>query len=341
MHKELSMFRTLIVGILVFAFIPSAVQAEMKPLRVGYQTGVVNVLLTYGVGSGLFARHGLDVQLEPFPAGPAMLPAFAADQIDIAWMGEFPAVTGFANGLPIEMLMLERLERSSIRLLAKPETNATTAADLKGKRVAATLGSSSHYHLLQALDQAAMSQSDITLVNLGPANMPPAYSADQIDAAFTWEPNSGIIQAEGANVVATTESLGLITAGVWVARKAMSQDHEETVLAFLAAWRDAQEDYLTDPDAVEQFEAQRIGQTPEEFRALIERMGILTPSYELLLTSEYMGEPGNPLESRLARHLQEISDFLLSQGRIDKAPDNDAWTGLINTSPIQKILSKN
>ncbi len=331
------MFRALMLSTLLAWGAMTTANAETKPLRVGFQTAEVNVLLTYAIGSRLFERHGLDVRLAPFPAGPAMLPALAANQIDLGWMGEFPSVTGYSNGLPIEILMMERLDFTNIRLVARPELGAESIADLRGKRVAASVGSSSHYHLLQALDQAGIRQSDITLVNLPPANMPAAYAAGQIDAAFTWEPNIGIIQAEGAKVIATTQSLGMITGGVWVAQTALSRDNEETLQAFLRAWREAQADYLEDPLAVQRFEAERIGQTPEEFSALVERMSATNPSFEDLLTADFMGAPGEELDSRLMQHLQGIGAFLVAQERIDRTPED--WAGLFNTRPIQRLLA--
>jgi len=332
------MIRVIFFSLVLTWGVVTTAQAENQPLRVGYQTAEVNVLLTYAVGSGLFERHGLDVRLAPFPAGPAMLPALAGDQIDLAWMGEFPSVTGYSNGLPIEILMMERLDFTNIRLVARPEIGATSLTDLRDKRVAATVGSSSHYHLLQALTQAGMRQSDITLVNLAPANMPAAYAAGQIDAAFTWEPNIGMIEAEGAEVIATTESLGMITGGVWVAQQALARDREDTLHAFLAAWREAQSDYMEDPLAVQRYEAERIGQTSEEFAALVARMSVTNPNFEALLSADFMGAPGEELDSRLMRHLQGIGEFLVAQERIDRTPED--WSGLFNTLPIQRVLSE-
>lgn len=57
----------------------------------------------------LFKEQCINVELKPFPAGPAMLPALAANEIDVGWMGEFPAVTGFINGLPIRLLLVQSM----------------------------------------------------------------------------------------------------------------------------------------------------------------------------------------------------------------------------------------
>jgi aliphatic sulfonates family ABC transporter substrate-binding protein len=334
---EFVMYRRLTAALLLFCIGISAALAQSMPLRIGYQTAEVNVLLTYAIKAGLFDKQKLKVTLMPFPAGPAMLPALASNEIDMAWMGEFPSVTGYSNGLPIEILMMERLDFTNIRLVVNPATGAKSVKDLKGKKIGASVGSSSHYHLLNALAQAGLSQGDVTVVNLPPANMPAAYVAGQIDAAFTWEPNIGIIEKNGGTVLATTKSLGMITGGVWVAQNALSQEKPETLQAFLRAWREAQRDYLANPKNVRQYEATRIGQTPDEFDALIARQTASNPSFEQLITADFMGAPGKELDSRLMKHLQGIAAFLVSEKRIKEVPKE--WTKLFNTAPLLKTMA--
>ena len=324
----------LALGVCVAA-LSSASFAQGKPLRIGFQSAEVNVLLTYAIKTGLFEKHGLDVSLSPFPAGPAMLPALAANEIDMAWMGEFPSVTGYANGMPIEILMMERLDYTNIRLVANPALGAKTMQDLKGKKIGASVGSSSHYHLLRALSKAGMSQSDVTVVNLSPATMPAAYGAGHIDAAFTWEPNIGIIQGSDGTVIETTQTLGMITGGVWVAQQALSRDAPETLNAFLVAWRKAQGDYASNPAEVQKYEAERIGQTPEQFEALIKRQSVVHASFEQQTSADFMGAPGEENDSRLMKHLQGIAGFLVGEKRIEMPKD---WSKLFNTAPMIKVM---
>ncbi|MCR5883382.1 NrtA/SsuA/CpmA family ABC transporter substrate-binding protein [Rhizobacter sp. J219] len=314
----------------------TSIHAQTLPLRVGFQTGDINTLLMYAAQTGQFAKNGVEVKLTPFPAGPAMLPALAAGEIDFAWMGEFPAVTGYSNGMPIEILMMERLDFTNVRLVVNPAAGIKTVADLKGKKVAVSVGSTSHNHLLRALSQAGLKQEDVTIVNLSPANMPPAYVAGQVDAALTWEPNVGLMEKAGARPIATTSSLGMITGGIWVARKAFTKDNPAAVQGFLKTWRAAQKTYAANPAEVRQYEAKRVGQTAQEFDALIARQTASHPSFEQLLTADFMGPPGKELDSRLMKHLQGIGAFLVSEKRISAAPAD--WAPIFNTRPIQEFL---
>jgi ABC-type taurine transport system substrate-binding protein len=224
-----------------------------------------------------------------------------------------------------------------VRLAANPAAGIASLPDLKGKRVGVAIGSTSHYHLLRALGQANLKPADLTLVNLTPANMPPAYTAGQIDAAFVWEPNVGAIERAGAKPIATTKSLGMITGGVWVARKPFVSGSPDTVALFLKAWDQAQKDYKAKPAEVRAYEAKRIDMAPEQFDKLIEGQTVAHPSFEQTLSADFLGAPGKELDSRLMKHLQGIGAFLLEEKRIPALPSD--WAGLFDTKPIQAYLA--
>lgn len=320
----------------LFSAAISARAEDLKKVRLGYQSGEINVLTSYALGSGLFRRHGLDVQATLFPAGPAMLPALASGELDLAWMGEFPVVTGYANGLALQILFMERIDATNVRLVARPEA-IRTVADLRGKRIGVATGSTSHYHLLRALSQAGLKATDVTLVNLTPANMPPAYVAGQIDAAFVWEPNVGAIERAGGKAIATTKSLGMITGGVWVTTRPFVTGSPETVQRFLAAWDEAQRDYRADPARVRSYEAKRLDMSAADFDALVAGQSVAHPSFEETLTADFMGPVGKEMDSRLMKHLQGIAAFLVAEKRIPAPPAD--WSGLFATDAIRTYLA--
>ena len=320
------------------AFAPLSAKAQdLKPIKIGYQTGEINVILSYALGTGLFKAHGLEVTTGQFPAGPAMLPALAAGEVDIAWMGEFPAVTGYSNGLPLEILFMERLDLTNVRLVVNPEAGIGALPDLKGKRIGVAIGSTSHYHLLRALEQAKLKATDVTLVNLTPANMPPAYVAKAIDAAFVWEPNVGAMERNGAKPISNTKALNMITGGVWVGRKAFTSGNAETLQRFLKAWDQAQKDYKAKVAEVRQYEAKRVDLSAEQFDKLVAGQTVAHPTFQETLTVDFLGAPGQELNSRLMKHLQNIGAFLLEEKRINALPAD--WKGLLNTKPIQAYLA--
>jgi taurine transport system substrate-binding protein len=327
----------LISATLALAFISAAALAEPVTLRLGYQTGDINTQTMYANAMHLFENAGLKVELIAFPAGPAMLPALAAAQIDLAWMGEFPIVTGYANGMPIEMILIDRINTTNVRLVATAASGINSLADLKGKKIAVSIGSTSHQHIARALKMAGLKQEDVTLVNLQPGNMPAAYAAGQIDAAFTWEPNISIIESLGGKVIATTKSLGDITGVELAARSDFTKEHPELVQKFLAAWENSMQAAVADPEDVRQYEAKRLGITVPEFSAMLKRMSAEYPDYKTQLTQDFLGAPGQESSARMMIHLKDIGDFLLAEKRINALPTD--WSGIINTQPLQTYLA--
>jgi aliphatic sulfonates family ABC transporter substrate-binding protein len=291
-------------------------------------------LTGYAEEKKLFEKAGLKVELVPFSAGPSMLPAFAASQIDIGWMGEFPIVSAYANGMPIEMIMIERFDATNFRLVVDPSAGINSLKDLKGKRIAVTIGSSSHLHIGRALRIAGLRQGDVTIVNLQPGSMPAAYEAGQIDGAFTVEPHTSIIEHAGGKVIATTKSLGDITGLMLAARSDFTKTHPEEIQKFLAAWQEAEADKSDD---VLQYAAKHLGTTVPEYSAMMQRMSSIYPPYREQLTQEYLGVPGQAESSKMMAHLKDIGEFLLVEKRINALPAD--WSRIINTKPLETYVA--
>ncbi len=328
------MFRSVLLTAL---FITVTLQSPARAdIRIGWQTGVVNAILTYAFETGKFAQRGVKVELKPFPAGPAMLPALAAGEIDFGWMGEFPATTGFANGLPIQIVLVQSLLPTDVRLVANPAAKIEKLADLKGKKIGVTIGSTSHNFVLLALKAAGLSEQDVTLVNLAPAAMVPAYTAGQIDAAFTWEPGSGELEKQGGKVLATTQSLGSITGLFGVINTNYLSKNQDEFQKFLQAWSDGLADYAKDPKAVLAYEAKRLNQTVEDLSALIARQGAIFPPVEAQLSPNYLGSQDKPSDSAVLAQVGAIGQFLLDNKRIDRLPAS--FGPLINQAPVATFV---
>lgn len=308
-------------------------------VRVGWQSADVNVFLTYGLQTKTFEKHGVKLELKPFVGGQALLPAFAASEIDIGFMGEIPAISGYANGLPINLFMVLETYPSNVRLLANPQANVKSMADLRGKRIAATFGSTSHYHALLALTRGGLSQADATLVNMGQANMPAAYQASQIDAAIAWEPSAGEIEKFGGRAVATTESLGTIVSYSMAGRTEYLKSHDKEIQAFLRAWEEIGRKFQARPREVMAFEASRIGKSIDEYGELLKRQNPTRPTYKEQLSLMYLGTAKDKADSRFAKHIDGVTQFLVKLGRIKEVRKD--MSDLIDPTPLTNYVRNN
>lgn len=100
---------------------------------------------------------------------------------------------------------------------AKPESSAIlvpaassirTLADLKGKKIAFTKGSSAHYLTVSALQKAGLSYADIQPVYLSPSEARAALERGSVDAWTIWDPYYAAAQrAGGVRVLASGQGL--------------------------------------------------------------------------------------------------------------------------------------
>ncbi|MGB3295180.1 MAG: aliphatic sulfonate ABC transporter substrate-binding protein [Phormidesmis sp.] len=308
--------------------------ADMPKVRVGFQTGDINNITMVAAKEGYFEKVGLDVELSPYSSGGAMVPALAAGEVDITWFFPFPSLTAYATGVDLEVVLLDHAPMTAERLIAGEAV--PDVAGLKGKTLGVTIGTSGHHSLLAALDQAELSQDEVTLVNLKPAEMAAAFSAGKIDAAWTWEPAAGTLNELGGKDIATAESVGAYAVALWGVRKEFAAENPEVMQKFMEAWDMAQQDYLADPKAGQKWEAERLNLTPEEFGAMVDRQGSTVVALEDQLSDEWLGQPGEPESTDLYKAYEEYATFLVDQGRLDSVPED--LTPLINSSYIADYL---
>lgn len=307
---------------------------DLPKVRVGFQTGDINNITMVAYHEGYFEKVGLDVELAPYSSGGAMVPALAAGEVDITWFFPFPSLTAFATGIDIEVVLLDHAPLTAERLIANE--SIPDAASLKGKIIGVTIGTSGHHSLLAAIDQAGLTQDDVTLVNLKPSEMAAAYSAGKIDAAWTWEPAAGKLNELGGQDIATAKSIGAYAVALWAARKEFAEANPEVMMKFMEAWDMAQQDYLADPASGQKWEAERLNLTPDEFGAMVGRQGSTVVQMDEQLSDDWLGVPGAPQSTDLFKAYGEYATFLVEQGRLDSVPED--LSPLMNSSYVADYL---
>jgi taurine ABC transporter substrate-binding protein len=311
-----------------------AESSESKPkVRVGFQTGDINNVTMVAYNKGYFEEVGLDVELIPFSSGGTMVPALAAGEVDVTWFFPFPSLSAYARGIPIEVFLLDHAPRTAERLIAK---DVTQVSELTGKNIGVTIGTSGHHSLLAALVQANVAQQDVNLLNLQPAEMTAAFTAGQLDAAWTWEPAAGTLNEMGGKDIATAKSVGAYAVALWAVRKPFVEANPEAIQRFIEAWDNAQQDYLADIAAGQKWEAERLNLSTEEFADMVDRQSSEVILVTDQLSHEWLGEPGNAHTTDLYKAYEEYAIFLKDQGRIDDVPDD--LSPLINSSYIKTYL---
>jgi len=161
-------------------------------LRVGGQTdGLKSLLEASGALKGV--KYG--ISWSTFTSGPPIVEALQAGKIDVGGVGNTPVIFGAASRPNFKLVAtLQQRQHRGDYLVVPGSSKITSPKQLKGKRVAYTLGSSGHGFLVQVLQRAGLSTRDVTLVNLTPSDALAAFSSGKVDAWATWEPFVSIAQ---------------------------------------------------------------------------------------------------------------------------------------------------
>jgi NitT/TauT family transport system substrate-binding protein len=219
-----------------------AAQAETK-VRVGQpQAGTFQfVPLQVGVETGIFKKHGVDVEVSSFAGGPRVQQAIAAESIDIG-LGSGPELALTAKGAPEIGVAAMADAPYSVLLATLKDSPIKTAADLKGKTISvSSKGSLTDWlgHELSRLQ--GWGPDGFKVAPLGStAAQAAALKTHQIDGMIV-EANAGYRMEEdgsGRVVVQFGDIIKTFHIYVIYARKGFAAQEPDAVRAFLAGWFD-------------------------------------------------------------------------------------------------------
>src|SRR4030088_3075881 len=193
--------------------------SQDKVVRIGFQKyGKLVLLKSKGTLEEKLKAAGYKVVWTEFPSGPPLLEALNVGAIDFGNTGEAPPIFAQAAGAPIQYVAYEPPAPKGEAILVPKDSNLTSVADLKGKKVALNKGSNVHYLLVKALEKAGVKYSEVEPVFLAPAGgragvgrggggaRVDAHAASRraaVDAWVTWDPFQAAARAAtGARTLA-------------------------------------------------------------------------------------------------------------------------------------------
>lgn len=194
-------------------------------------------------------KHGIDVKFVLIEDPAAKLAAFIAGDVDIMW----DTVDSWANeasrlaekNLKAKSILMQDWSRGGDGIVSIKSVKSIE--DLKGKKIATTQFTPSHWLLLYLLSQSGLTAAERTEIEKNlvfTAEAPlaaAAFKAGQVDAAVTWEPdlsNSVAARPNEAHVLVSTASATHIIADTLVARQQLIDESPATIRAFVHGWFD-------------------------------------------------------------------------------------------------------
>jgi NitT/TauT family transport system substrate-binding protein len=302
-------FLSLLVLVMLLLSACGAQAPERPPLKVGWSLWPGWYPLVIAQEKGFFEKHGLEVELSFYPLYGQTLSELDSGKVDAGALvvGDALPLTTDGN---TRIVMITDNSNGGDSIVAS--SDITSPADLRGKRIGVGLGTFGEVLVREMLKQHNISVGDVTLVNVAPENLP-AELGKTVDAGHTYEPfTTQAIQSGYSAIFSSAETPGLIP-DVFVFRSSVAAERPEDVRAFIAAFFEAQEWWLANPDEGAALIAQATGLKPEEVSADGLKLFNQTDNINAF-------RPGEDTTS-IFFTTQLYTDFQIQTGRLNFAPD--------------------
>jgi ABC-type nitrate/sulfonate/bicarbonate transport system substrate-binding protein len=156
--------------------------------------------------SGLFDKHGLDVEINTGPSGSAMVPFLINDQVNAAYGSDFAGVVNHNVDPKVVAVADGSLLVNWESVVGK---NMDTLDGLKGKRVGIAKGTGSEIFWNGVVQKYHLNPADYTIVDIEAPEMLAAIERGDIDGFAVWEPwpTRTIMGVKGTKVLAGSEGI--------------------------------------------------------------------------------------------------------------------------------------
>jgi NitT/TauT family transport system substrate-binding protein len=304
-------------------------------VNLGYFPNLTHAVALVGVQRGTFQNAlGPNVKLETktFNAGPALIEALFAGDIDIGYVGPSPAINGFVKSHGQALRIIAGAASGGALLIVRPGANIKTPADLANKKIAdpqlgGTQDISLRYYLQQHGLQAADKGGNVQVIPTDNSTIVTLFKQGKIDGAWVPEPWATRLVVEGNGKVFVDERNlwpdgKFITTDV-VVRTAFLNAHPDLVNKFLQAHVDTVEYILSNPQSAKSMVNAQL--------KLI--TGKALPSQEIDMAYNNLDITYDPLTTTL----QESADRAFALGFLGSTkPD---LTGIFYLGPLNQVLT--
>jgi NitT/TauT family transport system substrate-binding protein len=245
---------------------PAAQQSASAPrvVRLGYFPNITHAAALVGTGNGLFREAlGANVTLETktFNAGPALIEALLANEIDIAYIGPNPAINGFVKSNGAALRIIAGAASGGAALVVRPAANITSVQDLAGKKVGTPqLGNTQDVALRYYLQENGLAATEkggtVQVIPTANADILRLFQQGELDAAWVPEPWVARLVLEANGTILLDERTRwpdgkFVTTNV-IASKQFLDAHPQTVTDFLGGHLAAIALIQKDPTAAKQ-----------------------------------------------------------------------------------------
>jgi NitT/TauT family transport system substrate-binding protein len=292
---------------------PAIAQAK-TPIRVGYlHTLAVDGQMWLADHLGAFAKNGLEPEFKQFQTGLEIFQAMIGGSLDVLSTGA--VISNFPARGQGKMFLANAVEFATAQLWVREDQGIKSIADLKGKRIATTAGTTAHVFLNTALTENGMKGSDIELLNQRMPDAVTSFISGSVPAVALWVPFNITVRDKvpGAKKLVDASAFypkAAIMSG-WATTESFHKEKRDVLVQVIKAWQEGN-DYLT-------------GKTDEALDVLQKKHYPQVPLADL--KEQYGAEKAFPSaewrklygDGTVTKWLQQVTDFFATTGNIPNA----------------------
>lgn len=206
-----------VVAALALAGCSPSATADTEPTADGELTTVTLGLMPItdvapiylGIEQGIFAAHGMELDIQLAQSGAAIVPAVVSGEYDFGYSNVVSLLVAHEKQIPIQVISngststnIDGADTSEVATLA--DSGIKDILDLAGKTVAINaLSNFGEITIRNSMEQAGGDPESISFVEVPYPNMPAQLAAGEVDAAWTTEPFRTQILQEGGVITAS------------------------------------------------------------------------------------------------------------------------------------------
>ena len=319
---------------------PVTAQAQTE-IKVSYQPALYWALPFYiATEKNWWAELGLKPVFSTFPAGVPQIAASASKSWDVGGTGSVPAVLGKVrfNLMTIGITNDESHGNALMVRGDKADAYIKNPALLKGQTILLTANSTGDYAVQSCLNKYGLKKADVSLKNMGQAEIISALASNNTELAGLWAPNIYTVEEKsGAKLLCSGKDSGAIVPGALIVRADYAKEQPQNVARFLAvylrAWKWANANRKEAVAMMNKFYAQG-GTTISE--ASMNKEFDTRPTFDLAGQLRIMDRSKGA--SDVDGWMGKIGEFIKGTGAIPEAPATkdyitDEFMKMVNADP--------
>jgi NitT/TauT family transport system substrate-binding protein len=254
-----------------------AIAQQRTKIRVGYvDTLAVTGQLWTGVHRGHWAKEGIEFDPVKFNTGLELFNAMIGGSLDMLSTGA--VISNFPARGQGKAFLINNIEFATAQLWIREDQGVKTWADLKGKKIATTLGTTAHVFLDAALRANGLDPAkDVELINQGMAVAVTSFISGAVPAVALWVPFNMQVRQRVPSAKMLVDASAYFPksaiVGGWATRADYFEKNRAVVTQVVRGWAAANDDLINNSASIlpiiqaKNYEQVPLAELQEQFKA--------------------------------------------------------------------------